>query len=304
MNIPRHFTLLALAACTLATEAAADFLPGEILVPDEFNSVVLRYSAAGVLLQTYSAPGQFSWVGSALTPGGDWVGTYRSPVNGVKVFDDSGLQLQSWTGTADRVNDVSVFANGTLALTLDNGAIERRTQAGVLLGSTAAGLGTLLGSTVGADDVLYFTTFNGGKLGRMNAAGVLLGTTTLGFTGGDVVSGVDGTLWVGNVDDNTIHHFTAAGVEIGTGFASGFSGGNMYGLGIAPDGQSLYATRLSNSVMRHLDLTGASLGDIALTGSSGVNLFFTVVPTPEPGSALLLTAGGGLLLSRRRRAQG
>ncbi len=304
MKTTRLLALSALAACTLATDAAGQFLPGEILVPNYLDSVMRRYSAAGTLLQTYSDPGESFWIGSALTPGGDYVTTFRNPAAGVKVFDDSGLQLQSWTGPANAVNDVSVFADGTLALSRQDGRIERRTQAGVLLGSTATGLGNLFGSTVGADNILYFTTADS-RLGRMNAAGTVLGTTSLGFIPGEVVmSAADGTLWVSTRDAARIYHYTTAGVRIGTGFASGLGGGDMYGLGIAPDGLSLYATRLNSSTMRHLDLTGASLGDIPLTGNSEGHYFFSVVQVPEPGSALLLAGAAFPLLLRRRRAQG
>ena len=105
------------------------------------------------------------------------------------------------------------------------------------------------------------------------------------------MSPLDGTLWIIGRSTKNIYHYTTAGVPLGLAFASGVSvSGAATGIGIAPDGLSLYATGFEGTVIRHLDLTGVSLGDIPI--DTPANPFFlTVVPAPEPGSAVLLLAG-------------
>jgi hypothetical protein len=60
-------------------------------------------------------------------------------------------------------------------------------------------------------------------------------------------------------------------------------------------------TATSSTEIKHFDLQGNFLNSFALTSPNTVG-YMTVVPAPEPGSAMLLLSGLVLAASRRRRA--
>jgi len=152
-----------LTLCTLGVltvpiprASAQAFQPGEILVNNFGNGTnptapnSQRYSPAGGLVQTYtgSAPGIGSdtvWRGAALTPDGNLATTYASPIDsttpGVNIFRPDGSLLITFPtpgvgngGTIGRPGDVSVFADGTLAITSQNAnQVAYYSQAGALL---------------------------------------------------------------------------------------------------------------------------------------------------------------------------
>ena len=297
--------LLALTLTLLrATPArAAAFVPGEILVPEFFGNSVQRYSATGTLLQTFTGTGT-GWEGASLTPAGNLVTSYGSSGSGVDIFNPSGTQITTFfaTGNAFR-GDVSVFANGTLALNDQiNNTVQFWSQAGVLLQTVSLpGLAHPFGNTVGSDGILYVAGLDSSSLARVSAGGVSLGNVSLMFQPGDLVMNpVDGTLWVsGNFDDRA-YHITTTGTVLGS-FATGLTG-SFESIGLAPDNNSLYVTTESSTVVKHFNLSGGLLGSFALT-SPNTPVFITVVPNaaPEPGSAALLLGGCALLAARRKR---
>lgn len=196
---------------------------------------------------------------------------------------------------------MSVFPDGTLALCdFSNNTVQFWSQAGVQ-GPTVAlpGIINPYGSTVGSDGILYVAGGSSNNLARVSAGGVSLGNVSLPFAPGDLVMNpVDGTLWVSGVLNQQVEHITTTGTVLGI-FPSGFING-LLGIGLAPDDNSLYVTSTQGTVVKHLGLTGNPLGSFALT-SPNSPFFMTVVPTPEPGSAVLLCGGLALPTARRRR---
>src|SRR5882724_3094420 len=126
---------IGLAVFSLADVAAsaAAFVPGEILL-NNFTGNVQRYSSTGVLVQTYTANGDESWEGASLTPEGNLVTSYRNPSSGVHLFNPAGMQIGSFPTGGGATGDVSVFADGTLAVNdQENNVVQLFSQAGTLL---------------------------------------------------------------------------------------------------------------------------------------------------------------------------
>jgi hypothetical protein len=291
---------LASFACALASAHA--YQPGDILITRYDQGAVQRYDASGTLLNTYTGTG-IDWAGVALTADGGFVITRQSPQGG-NFFDSTGTQTGTLGVGSFNLLDISVFGNGNLALNDQASKV-------YILDSTAStfvatvstpGVTVLLGSTVGSDGLLYVAGSGSGNIGRIDQVGDFLGAISLSFNPADLVMNpLDGTLWVSDLNNDTIHHITTTGTELGS-FSTGLGTNNNYGIALAPDDQSLYASGFSSSVIRHLSLTGTVLNDIPIT-NPGNQSFLVVVPTPEPTSMLLLSAGGicALLLRRRRR---
>ena len=312
---------LAFAALLLGHTAASAglFQPGEILV-GKFRSVQ-SYSAAGALEHTYSGTNGGFWGGASLTPDGNLVTSWRfSPNAGIEIFNPTGTQITAFSvaNYGSAVGDVSVFADGTLAL-VDriNSNVKFLSQSGTLLNTVSltttspfgisSGIAPF-GSTVGTDNNLYVVSGTSSWMAKVNESGTVLGMIHLSFQPGDLVmSPTDGTLWVSVRDTALIEHITTDGTVLGS-VASGLAiapGAQFNGLGIAPDGNSLYAMTTSSTVIRHLDLNGNQLGDITIASPDSEN-FLTVVPNsvPEPGNAGIVMAfclGAVVLLGRAPR---
>ena len=300
------FSLVTLWLGEVVVSAAA-FVPGEILLSNYNGSNVQRYSAAGVLEQTYTpaSPSGIHWAGASLTPDGNLVTGWTDPVGGIDIFNPAGTLIGVFL-VAPNVSpaDVSVFANGTLALNDGfNASVQLFSQTGTLLSTVSMpGVINPFGNTVGTDNILYVAGLSSNNLGRVSQTGTFLGTISLGFSPGDLVmSPNDGTLWVSNYSNNFVVHITKTGTVLGS-FSTGLAG-HLAGIGIAPDGNSLYVTTPSNSVIRHFDLNGNQLGNIVTSGGLS---FLTVVPapTPEPSTWALLFGGVGLFAGSKRFGRG
>lgn len=292
-----------------AVVSAAAFVPGEILLSNYSVSNVQRYSAAGVLEQTYTPSGVsgIHWGGASLTPDGNLVTGWADPVAGIDIFNPAGTLIGVFLADPNvSPADVSVFANGTLALNDGfNASVQLFSQAGTLLSTVSMpGVINPFGNAVGTDNILYVAGLGSNNLGKVSQTGTFLGTIGLGFSPSDLVmSPKDGTLWISSYSNNLVQHVTTTGLVLGS-FSSGLTG-HLVGIGIAPDGDSLYVTSASSSVIRHFDLNGNQLGNINIASPRSPN-FLTVVPaaTPEPSTWALLLGGVGLFAGGKRFGRG
>jgi DNA-binding beta-propeller fold protein YncE len=288
-------------------EAAADFVPGDLLVDEFGGSTVQRYRPDGALTQTFTGTGS-RWEGASITPTGNLVTTFRSPSSGVDIFNPSGTQIASFgIATSGAPGAVSVFADGLLAINDQSGAIQEYRQDGTFVRTVKlADVNTPFGSTVGSDNVLYVAGAGSDVIGRVTEAGQVLSSIPLNFTPGDLVRAADGTFYVSGRSDDLVHHISATGLDLND-FSIGL-GGAFDGIALAADGRSLYVTTESSTVVKQFDLTGKALAGGFTLDSPDTPLFLTVVPAaavPEPSSVVLVAVGlgvGGLGAARRWRA--
>ena len=231
------------------------FQPGEILVNELFGSSVQRYSATGTLLQTFTGTGTV-WDGASLTPDGNLVTSYRSPGQGLNIFNPAGTQITTFAATGNSFpQDVSVFSNGTLALCdYLSSTVQFWSQAGVQGSTVTLPEGTNpSGSTVGSDGILYVGGFGNKTLVPVSADGVSLGAVSLTFVPGDLVMNpVDGTLWVSGASNGMVEHITTTGTLLGF-FPTGLTG-TFAGIGLAPDDNSLYVTSTTSAVVKQFGI--------------------------------------------------
>jgi streptogramin lyase len=265
----------------------------EILLNNFDAGNVQRYTQTGTLTKTYTATGAPDAEGAAVTPDGKVVTTASNSITAstVNIFYPDGTLATSFSAGPNTIpGDVSVFADGTLAIIdQDNTTVQFFSQIGTLIRTVTlpAGSGPF-GSTVGTDNVLYVANTDGSGFERIKADGTDLGTVALSFHPADIVmSPADGTLWINDFFAAVIHHVKTDGTEIGSFPATGLSGAGS-GIGITPDGTSLYVTRMSSAVIRHYDLAGNTLDDITITNPSNP-LFLTVTGPPPPNVSPVIT---------------
>ena len=295
---------------------AQGFPPGAIVI-DNPNGTTLNlepnlqiYSPTGSLLRTFIGTGNSPWTGASVTPDGKLVTTYYNGIpdlHGVKIFSPDGAVNSFATPEVFAGSrDVSVFANGTLAISdssfFDGPQIRLYNQQGTFIRSTSLGGVGADGSTVGIDNILYVTSVTGLRIGKVSQDGTFLGSFTTPFSPSDLVmSPIDGTLWVADANGGNVVHMTTDGTVLSS-FSIGLTGA-FYGIGISPDGSSLYATTTASSMVREFDLVGNQLNLFSVSNSSGP-LFMTVVPAiPEPVTGTMIGAGTILLVSVRCRSK-
>src|SRR5450432_1225990 len=208
------------------------FTAGEILLNNYGGANVQRYTSSGGLEQTFTGIG-VEWRGASLTPTGDLVTSFDSPNEGIDIFNFAGTNIGAFVTGNDIQGDVSVFANGTLALNdQSNSTVQLYTQGGASLGNVSMpGVTDPLGNTVGADNVLYVAGLLSGNIGKVSQSGSFLGTISLGFDPGDLVMNpIDGTLWVSDYNNDLVKHITTSGTVLGS-FSIGLTG-FFYGIAL------------------------------------------------------------------------
>ena len=294
-----HSITISLVALLFGEAAAhsAAFAPGEFLMSNFTSDNVQRYSPVGVLEQTYGSGSQS--YGASLTPDGNLVTSFYQGGAGIRIFSPDGTQIGSFAATGNgSIGDVSVFANGTIALNdATHNAVQLFSQSGTLL-NTVIGASYAYGNTVGLDNILYVASLTSNSIVKVDQTGAVLGSFAAPAAPGDLVmSPMDGTLWITGYNTNRVYQMTTGGTPIQS-FATGLTG-FFDGIAFAQDGNSLYVKTQNGSVIRHLDLTGTQLGDFNIVSPGGA-AFLTVVPAvPEPAITVLLL-GGAALLARRR----
>jgi streptogramin lyase len=230
---------------------------------------------------------------------------------GVNIFRPDGTQVASFgtpTITSDFPGDVSVFADGTLAISDQLGdAIHMYDQSGHFVRTVNVPAGTHpLGSTVGADGILYVAGLFAKDILRIEADGTQLGSIALGFGPGEVVRAADGTLWVSDSSSGDAVHIKTDGTVL-LSFAIGLGpSGDFLGLALAPDGNSLYVTRTTSTVVKQFDLSGSQIGQFDIVDPANPT-FLTAASSsaaPEPSGLALAGIGAaslGTIAWRRRR---
>ncbi|HEX4415249.1 MAG TPA: hypothetical protein VH107_16575 [Lacipirellulaceae bacterium] len=302
------FLVVLIIFCVASSDSsAAPFAPGEILVNNLFGNNLQRYSPTGTLLQTFNSPGDTGRYAAALTPEGNLATErFTAETGGINVFNPAGTLIGGFDASQfdSTFSDIAVFADGDLARS-GTGTLEDTigifSPSGVLLHSVDTPAGFRAGGfTVGSDNVLYVTNQAGSGIAKISAAGIYLGTIPTTFGAEDLVmSPSDGTLWASKFNGNMAVHFETDGTVLGS-FSTGLSG-NFGGIGLAPDGNSLYLS--STNIIRHFSLSGTPLGDFNIVNSNAPE-FLTVVPNgpavPEPSTAALLVVACVVELVVRR----
>jgi DNA-binding beta-propeller fold protein YncE len=295
----------------IVNSVSAGLIPGNILVNQYAYNRILEYTPAGVLVQTYTGFGKF-WEGAAVAPGGKLVTTYRltdvpGQQGGFDIFNAAGVQVTTINTGIQFSGQVSVFADGTLAIPDQSVHVAHYSQTGSFLGDFFSGGTQTFGSTISPKDGSLWVSDVGspsGKIFNVTESGTVLHSfvthipyqgTDFALPSGIAVDPIDGTLWVGNMLTNSLYHLTANGSTIGALSLLDAPEGVALGL----DG-TLWTCNEHSTTIYHYSKSGARLGSFTVPSNS--NLFVTVVPVPEPTGAALFSIGlGAIALHRRRR---
>jgi DNA-binding beta-propeller fold protein YncE len=270
---------------------AAKFQRGDIFSTGFINNAnqLVQYRADGTIVQSFLPTGG-GFLGATITVDGKLITTHRFPTSGINIFDANGNEVRFPTPTVSITGDVSVFADGTLAISDQDDRVELYSQTGVYLGAIwHPSLGRLVsspfGSAIGPDDTLWVALFNRGAA-RFSRDGAFLGSFNPGFSVQELaVDPVDGTIWIAS-PTATVHQFTADGAELRS-FMSAAIPPFLRGIAVAAD-QTVYVTSDSSDRIYHYSPNGVLLDSIALAGGP---LFISVLTVPESSSgSLLLTS--------------
>jgi streptogramin lyase len=252
-------------------------IPGGDIFLNVFDNTsrIERFRPDGTHVWTSTGGTGSECEGAAITAQGHVITTIRGPSSGIEVFGPNGAQTHSFSvpQIVAIPGDVSLFADGTLAVTDQGGNVHLYTESGSFLGSmNPLGAGHLFGSHVDVNDDLYLCDING-RILKLNRAGQLLGTFSVGFSPGDLVTASDGTLWVSDRISNKAMHLAADGSSLG-GFQTNVSG-IFSGIAMASDGTLLVVGQSSASISRY-STSGTLLGSFPIPGNPAIPLFIGV----------------------------
>src|SRR5687767_6943465 len=128
-------TLAPFLTLLLTGVAHAQIPAGELLLNMYTSGRIERFRPDGTHVWTSTGGTGSQWEGCSYTPQGRVVTTRRSPDHGVNVFDSNGAQVHSFT--TPQVNfvpgDVSVFSDGTIAVTDQVGKVHLYTESGAFI---------------------------------------------------------------------------------------------------------------------------------------------------------------------------
>jgi autotransporter-associated beta strand protein len=261
----------------------------------------LLWNAGGTLKLQLGPTGDELVLSGALTKG--TLGTYTLDLI------DAGIVPGNYT-LATFASTTFLSSNFTLELPAgyDGSLVETSTSLSINLSvhaqSVSGGTLTVNGSTDTSGGV---TTLSGGTLSLSGGANTFAGTTaisggTLTLSGSATTSAYAGIL--------TKSTPILSGANTTVAIVSGLSG-NTLTLGsaagaLAPTGSITTSADSAGSPVEVVPATPISGDNPLLVASDSVlesdrSVSFTLAPTPEPGTALLLTLGTGMILGWRRR---
>ncbi|MBE3120365.1 MAG: PEP-CTERM sorting domain-containing protein [Candidatus Atribacteria bacterium] len=289
-----------IAVCICVSPALADFRVGDIFLND-FWGGVQQYRPDGTLVQVFTDTGT-RWEGACATP--DWrlVTTKREPNIEVYVFTADGSKATFPVPEVQFPGDISVFADGTLAI--DDQAehkIELYSTVGTHLGTiNVNGVSAIMGNAVGRDDTIWSSSSTNLQIAHFSKDGTSLGGFVTAFKPGDIaIDPLDGTLWVPDRQTTRVYNLSQEGNVISS-FSTLVSPGYVDFTGLAMNAdRTLYVTSGLSKAVYHYNTSGQLLDSFSIP--SGTTPVFLNVVLPEPAT-LMLVALGGLALLRRRRA--
>ena len=282
----RAMCAIALLNCALlvttSSKVSAQLRPGDILLNNFGGSNIQVYDGSGQLRQTITGTGGL-WEGASLTADFEIVTTHRSPNDGINIFSPAGVEVATFdTPQVDIPGDVSVFADGTLAVSDQLGnEVELFSRAGAHLGTISApGLRQPFGSAIDIDDTLWVAAAGFGVF-QFERSGALVGQFNPGFRVSDLtVDFVDGTLWLTNRFSGEVANFTPDGVLLSEFQTSVV--GELRAIAIDANRRVLVVGEQSTNVLRY-GMDGLLLDSFPIDNPEQP-LFMTVVPGPEPPS--------------------
>jgi DNA-binding beta-propeller fold protein YncE len=288
---------------------------GDLLIGRFTNPVGVFQVRDGSLIQTLTrdtGPGfPGSSRGAAYTPSGKVVTTWERPFpnpqfSALHVFDPAdGSSVSIATPQVIFPSDVSVTAAGAYVVNDAFGRdLDVYSSNGVHLRSMTApplnGVDTPpMGNAVAADGSIWVSVARNPIVVHFSPTGAYLGGFNPGFNPGDiVVDHIDGTLWLPNIDSNTVHQFSPQGLPLES-FPTLIEARNQGFLNIAmaPNRDLFVASEEASRIYRY-DRQGNSKGFLSVP--TGFLTFMNVVMIPEP-SAITLSMLGACLIGHCRK---
>jgi hypothetical protein len=276
------------------------FRKGDIFVNK--LSGLQQYRPNGMLIQSFFPEGFRTFEGATITSRGKLVTTHRGPTPGINIFDADGNEVSFATPDVSLPGDVSVFADGTLAVNDQGDGVKLYSQTGNFLGAIShssldAGVSSPFGSVIGPDDTLWVALFSYGTA-RFSRSGEFLGSFDPPFEVQDLaVDPVDGTHWIPS-PTGRLHHFTQGGVELSS-FMTAATPPFLRGVAVAAD-QSIYVTSQNSSSVYHYSPSGTLLDSFNVGMGT---IFMSVATVPEPSAFAQLGAMLLLLMSAHWRGR-
>jgi len=285
-------SLLASHVGQASGQHAATFKQGDVFTQAFASSSngLYQFRPDGTLVQSF-IPSGIVWGGATVTRDSKLITTYRLlapnvPIPGVSIFDANGNEQTFSTPEISIPGDVSVFKDGTLAISDQSNSIVLYSQDGTFLGNITHSIfdtATPLGNVVGPDDTLWVALLNSG-VARFSRDGSYLGSFTPGFSVRDIgVDPFDGTIWI-PAPDGSLNNYDPDGIELSS-FMTNAAQPFLTGIAVAPD-RSLYVTSLDSTELFRYSPDGSFLDSFEIPTRP---IFVSVMTVPEPvGWHLLL----------------
>lgn len=264
---------------------AGDFQPGDLLVTTGgfpgLDSALGQYRD-GEFIQQIQGTGDY-WVGAAALGDGLAAVCYADPRgnHGVNILSETGEQAHTFELTElsefGSARDISVFADGTLAIVDSAGSVLLYQQDGTYVETFQTPSIELFCSHVDAHDRLWVVDSGAfpWQVHVIGRDGALIDTIELGFEAGDLVIDED-TFWISGYDSGLVHLMDFDGTVLDE-FEAGFFD-HMFGcVALGHDG-TLWTANTNVKVVRQFTTDGELLQEFTAPQSGLAVAFMDVVP--------------------------